>query len=273
MSILLMAQPAGGWLDLFAREHPAFVHFPIAASILLPVALLLSLRWKGEHWLPTARFLGWAALLGALPALASGLLWARGLDLIAPGAWVPHPTPDGPTQVGLLLIHQRLAFLGFILALPTVILLSRSSAAAVRRRRWILVLALGWSALWGAAGHWGGQMVFPSGFRSPDPPVTAVPGSSRSPAPSPELQALFSNTCAPCHGQDGSGFSSQGERLMGRNLTNPTWQQRVSDARMVHSIRYGKGLMPPFGQQLSEAEALRLVQEVVRPLARPSARP
>ena len=273
MPILLMAQPAGGWIELFAREHPAFVHFPIAASILLPVALLLSLRPQGEHWLRTARFLGWVALLGAIPALASGFLWARGLDLIAPGAWVPHPTPDGPAQLGLLLIHQRLAMLGFILALPTVALLSRSSAAAPRRRRWILVLALGWSVLWGAAGHWGGQMVFPSAPSAPVPSVAAVSGVGQPPAPTLDLKALFSNTCAQCHGQNGSGFSSQGMRLMGRNLTNPAWQQRVSDARMVHSIRNGKGVMPPFGQQLSEAEALRLVQEVIRPLAGGSARP
>ena len=273
MSMLLMAQPAGGWLELFAREHPAFVHFPIAASILLPVALLLSLRPQGEPWLRTARFLGWVALLGALPALASGFLWARGLDLIAPGAWVPHPAPDGPAQVGLLLIHQRLAILGFILALPTVALLSLSSANGTRRRWGILVLALGWSVLWGAAGHWGGQMVFPSAPSSPIPSVAVISSVGQPPTPTLDLKAFFSNSCAQCHGQDGSGFSSQGIRLMGRNLTNPAWQQRVSDARLVHSIRYGKGIMPPFGQQLSEAEALLLVQEVVRPLARGGVRP
>jgi mono/diheme cytochrome c family protein len=36
---------------------------------------------------------------------------------------------------------------------------------------------------------------------------------------------------------------------------------------MVKSILKGKGSMPAFGAQMSEAEALQLVTEVIRPMA------
>jgi hypothetical protein len=125
--------------ELFGREHPAFVHLPIAASLLLPVALFLR---RDE----VARFLAWAGLAGGAASLASGLLWARGMGFIAPGAWLGR---------GPLLTHEVLALTGFAAGLLALFLLYRPG------RRPALAAALLWAGLWGAAGHWGGRMVFP----------------------------------------------------------------------------------------------------------------
>lgn len=132
--------------DWFAREHPAFVHLPIAASLLLPVSLLLSMR--SAAWFPAARLLAWAGLVGGMAAILSGFLWARNMDLIAPGAF----TPDRP---GLIATHEWLALSGLGVGLLTLILVEK------KRLKPSLAVALVWTVLWGAAGHWGGKMVFP----------------------------------------------------------------------------------------------------------------
>jgi len=132
--------------DWLAREHPAFVHLPIAASLLLPVPLALSL--KSPRWAPAARLLAWAGFAGGLAAVLSGLLWARSLDLIAPGAFMP-------VRSGLIATHEGLALCGLGAGLAALVLVERE------KLRPALAVALMWAALWGAAGHWGGKMVFP----------------------------------------------------------------------------------------------------------------
>lgn len=132
--------------DLIAREHPALVHLPITASMLLPIPLALSLKKPG--WNPASRLLAWAGLAGGVAAVLSGFLWARSMDLIAPGAFLPsHP--------GLIATHEWLALSGLCLGLATLVLIER------KRLRPALAAALVWAVLWGAAGHWGGRMVFP----------------------------------------------------------------------------------------------------------------
>ena len=134
--------PAFDWI---AREHPALVHLPIAASLLLPFPLARSLNRGG--WMSAARLLAWTGFMGGLAAVLSGFLWARGKDLIAPGAWTPpHP--------GLIATHEWLALSGLGTGLATLILVE------LKRIRTALALALMWAGLWGAAGHWGGKMVF-----------------------------------------------------------------------------------------------------------------
>ena len=135
--------PAFDWV---AREHPALVHLPIAASLLLPLPLALS--WKHPEWVPAARLLAWAGFAGGLAAVLSGFLWARGMDLIAPGAF----TPDRP---GLIATHEWFALSGLGTGLAALMLIEK------KRLKPALAVALAWAALWGMAGHWGGKMVFP----------------------------------------------------------------------------------------------------------------
>ena len=132
--------------DLLAREHPALVHVPIAASLLLPIPLLFSM--KRAAWFPATRLLVWAGLAGGIAAILSGFLWARSMDLIAPGALMP-------ARPGLIATHEWLALSGLGAGLATLILVE------LKQLRPALGAALVWAVLWGAAGHWGGKMVFP----------------------------------------------------------------------------------------------------------------
>ncbi|HXC16187.1 MAG TPA: hypothetical protein VNV60_01965 [Holophagaceae bacterium] len=132
--------------EFIAREHPAIVHLPIAASLLLPLPLFLALR--NPVWFPAVRLQAWAGFAGGMAAILSGFLWARSMDLIAPGALMPaHP--------GLIATHEWLALSGLGAGLAALILVE------LKRLRPALVVALIWAVLWGATGHWGGKMVFP----------------------------------------------------------------------------------------------------------------
>lgn len=82
-----------------------------------------------------------------------------------------------------------------------------------------------------------------------------------------DVKAFFLRTCSVCHGPDGSGRLPSGQRLPGRPLTDARWQAREKDEDMVKAILKGLAAMPGFKGQLSEAEAKRMVTEVVRPLA------
>lgn len=99
--------------------------------------------------------------------------------------------------------------------------------------------------------------------------VLASAGLSARPAfeNAQDLKALYSRSCAACHGEDGSGRGPNGQKLGGKDLANPRWQARTRDSEMVKAILKGKGSMPAFGAQMSEADALQLVTEVIRPMA------
>lgn len=80
-----------------------------------------------------------------------------------------------------------------------------------------------------------------------------------------DLKAFFQERCAACHGPDGSGRASNGARLGGRNLTDTRWLANQEEAGLVASILKGRGAMPGFRRQLNEAEAQRLVAQLLRP--------
>jgi len=82
-----------------------------------------------------------------------------------------------------------------------------------------------------------------------------------------DLKAFFQERCAVCHGPDGTGRGANGARLGGRNLAEARWLAKQEEPGLVASILKGRGAMPGFRRQLSEAEARRLVAEVIRPLA------
>lgn len=82
-----------------------------------------------------------------------------------------------------------------------------------------------------------------------------------------DVRAYFLRTCAVCHGPDGSGRLSTGQRLPGRPLNDARWQAREKDSDLVRTILNGQAAMPGFKVQLTEAEVRRIVTEVIRPLA------
>lgn len=82
-----------------------------------------------------------------------------------------------------------------------------------------------------------------------------------------DVKLFFQRTCAACHGLDGSGRGLNSQKLPGRVLSDARWQGSKKDADLVKSILKGKGGMPSFQSQLSEAEVETLVAEIIRPLA------
>ncbi len=74
-------------------------------------------------------------------------------------------------------------------------------------------------------------------------------------------RAVFSQTCAPCHGLSGKGDTQQGRAVGAKDLTRDEVKQ-MSDLAIVHQIRMGKGKMPGFGDVLDWEEVEALVKYV-----------
>lgn len=149
-------------LPLLAKAHPALVHAPISAVIFLPLALGLAFRSKlhGEGWLRTSVFLATLGMLGGFAAVLSGFFFARELGGLAQGAWLAHPLRPEPSFLALLRSHQLLALAGFPIGGACWVFLWRALQGRASAIRVAFVMSFLWLALWGAAGHWGGRMVF-----------------------------------------------------------------------------------------------------------------
>lgn len=83
-----------------------------------------------------------------------------------------------------------------------------------------------------------------------------------------DLKAFYQERCAACHGLDGTGRGPGGARLGGRNLADARWFAKQDEKDLAASILRGRGAMPGFRRQLDEAEAQRLVAEILRPMGR-----
>jgi cytochrome c oxidase cbb3-type subunit III len=71
---------------------------------------------------------------------------------------------------------------------------------------------------------------------------------------------LYAKHCASCHGRDGRSKTFKAKFNHARNLTEPGWQEAVSDERIFNSIANGRGgKMPSFAKKLSVAEIEGLV--------------
>jgi len=70
---------------------------------------------------------------------------------------------------------------------------------------------------------------------------------------------LYAKHCASCHGKDGRSKTFKAKFNKARNLTEPGWQEAVSDERIYNSISNGRGKMPGFSKKMSEAEIDALV--------------
>lgn len=74
--------------------------------------------------------------------------------------------------------------------------------------------------------------------------------------------ALYSRSCASCHGKDGRAKTFKGKLTHARDLTNAGWQAEMTDERLFNSITNGKGKMPAFGKKYSESDINALVAYV-----------
>jgi mono/diheme cytochrome c family protein len=70
---------------------------------------------------------------------------------------------------------------------------------------------------------------------------------------------LYSKNCASCHGKDGRAKTFKAKFNHARNLTEPGWQEAVSDERIFNSITNGRKKMPAFAKKITEAEINSLV--------------
>lgn len=80
-----------------------------------------------------------------------------------------------------------------------------------------------------------------------------------------EAGVLYRKYCVSCHGTDGRSKTSKGKFNHARDLTNPEWQDDVSDERIFNSIMNGRevaGTMPPFSNKINQKEAESLVNFV-----------
>jgi mono/diheme cytochrome c family protein len=78
---------------------------------------------------------------------------------------------------------------------------------------------------------------------------------------------LYSKHCASCHGRDGRAKTFKAKFNHARDLTDPLWQDEVSDERLFNSIVNGRKKMPSYKNKLSETDINSLVA-YIRTLAR-----
>jgi Cytochrome C oxidase, cbb3-type, subunit III len=79
---------------------------------------------------------------------------------------------------------------------------------------------------------------------------------------SPTSATLYARHCSRCHGKDGRAKGIRRSLSGARDLTDPGWQDRVSDERIFNVISNGKAKMPGFAKKISERDIESLVQFV-----------
>jgi mono/diheme cytochrome c family protein len=80
--------------------------------------------------------------------------------------------------------------------------------------------------------------------RSPAPAGSGHPGEAGG---DPELVELaWQKNCVQCHGPAGRGDGPQGPMLRAPDLGRADWQDRVTDAEILETIRKGRNKMPAF---------------------------
>ncbi|MBI4912760.1 MAG: hypothetical protein HY823_08475 [Acidobacteria bacterium] len=175
-------------IDWLSFKHHMLVHFPVAAALLAPLALLAAQRaGRGiRPWWTAARFLILAGSIVGLFAVFTGLAMARKTALIPPGGWL---VPGNPVSGSLNWIARRHQFL----ALASVAVGWVALKAAHRQRKdhqgiGILALLAGllWAGLTGAAGYYGGQLAHAGPSQDTEGQKAAEPPP---PPPDPEAEA------------------------------------------------------------------------------------
>ena len=78
----------------------------------------------------------------------------------------------------------------------------------------------------------------------------------------PKRSAVWEANCSVCHGDDGRAQTEEGLKKRARNLSDPKWQESVSDGRLTSSIKRGHDKMPAFGRKLSDEQVKALLAEI-----------
>jgi len=108
-----------------------------------------------------------------------------------------------------------------------------------------------WSSEWGQ-----GKTATAAALKTPTTPGAAAP-AARHGAATPEIpgsidakgDTLYQNFCATCHGPAGAGDGPVGRRMGAPPLLSPR-ARGFSDGYIYSIIRYGRGLMPRYGDKL-----------------------
>jgi uncharacterized membrane protein len=133
--------------SLWARLHGAAIHFPVALSVFTVICDTAALSWWSRpaagRLLAAGAYALYLAVLGSLPAVASGLILTRG-NVWGHDALRLHHFFVGPAW-------------GLLIALAVCRILRRD---APTHREHVFSLAGVWlmAALMGGAGHWGGML-------------------------------------------------------------------------------------------------------------------
>lgn len=80
--------------------------------------------------------------------------------------------------------------------------------------------------------------------------------------------ATFKSKCVLCHGADGTGNTPLGKQLQAANLRSKDVQKKTN-AELHKIVHDGQTNMPPFGDQLSDAQINQVIK-YVRSLAKSS---
>ena len=75
-------------------------------------------------------------------------------------------------------------------------------------------------------------------------------------------RAVYEARCVRCHGADGAGNTRMADIVESPDLTDPAWQRRRSNARMIASVTGGLGQMPAFRKRLTRQEIAAAVAYV-----------
>lgn len=73
--------------------------------------------------------------------------------------------------------------------------------------------------------------------------------------------ATFKSKCQLCHGADGTGNTTLGKQLQAANLRSKEVQKKTN-AELHKVIHDGNGNMPPFADQLNDAEIDQVIKYV-----------
>ena len=93
-----------------------------------------------------------------------------------------------------------------------------------------------------------------------------APAAPSGPAPVADLNAFYLQSCAGCHGQDGSATRPDGKKGKAQDLTSAWWQKHTRNDEIVDAVLNGRRHMPAFKGRISEADAMKLATEVIRKL-------
>ena len=93
-------------------------------------------------------------------------------------------------------------------------------------------------------------------------PAFAVHVSSEPAVQQRTAAELYAKHCASCHGKDGRARTFKAKFNHARDLTDPLWQDEVSDERLFNSIMNGKKKMPSYRKKLAEEQINSLIAYV-----------